>query len=179
LAGSVAGSLVDSAAADTIPDGDLAYARLLVGAELLALDFYARALASKRVSRGALGYLKRACVNEQEHYDKVSQILSGAGQTPAIASDFDFSYPKRAFASTSSIAKLGGALEAAFVGAYLGAVDGLQTNALKQTVAQIAASEAEHLSVFMRLSGRSPIGISFPRPLTIDQASNALDVFTS
>ena len=38
LAGSVAGSLVDSAAAaDTVPDGDLAYARLLVGAELLAL----------------------------------------------------------------------------------------------------------------------------------------------
>jgi len=65
------------------------------------------------------------------------------------------------------------------VGAELGAIDGLQTDALKQTVAQIAANEAEHLSVFMRLSGRSPIGISLPRPLTIDQASNALDVFTS
>jgi prolyl-tRNA editing enzyme YbaK/EbsC (Cys-tRNA(Pro) deacylase) len=46
-------------------------------------------------------------------------------------------------------------------------------------VAQIAANEAEHLSGFMRLSGRSPIGIAMPRPLTIDQASNAFDVFTS
>jgi hypothetical protein len=180
LAGSFAGSLVDSAAAaDTMPDSDLAYARLLVGAELLALDFYARAIASKRLAADALGYLKRARVNEREHYDRVSEILSGAGQIPAVGSDFDFSYPKGAFASKSSISKLGVTLEGAFMGAYLGAVDGLQTDALKQTVAQIAANEAEHLSVFMRLSGRSPIGISLPRPLTIDQASNALDVFAS
>jgi hypothetical protein len=179
LAGSLAGSLVDSAAADTMPDSDLAYARLLVGAELLALDFYARAIASKRLGPDALGSMKRARLNEREHYDKVAAVLSGAGQAPAVAADFDFSYPKGAFASKSSIAKLGVTLEATFMGAYLGAVDGLQTAALKQPVAQIAASEAEHLSVFMRLSGRSPIGISLPRPLSIDQASNALDVFTS
>jgi hypothetical protein len=179
MAGSYAGTLVDSAAADTIPDADLAYARLLVGAELLALDFYARAIASKRLRGSALGSLNRARLNEREHYNKVSEILSGAGSTPAVAADFDFSYPKGAFASKSSIAKLGVTLEAAFMGAYLGAVEGLQTNALKQPVAQIAANEAEHLSVFMRLSGRSPIGIALPRPLTIDEASNALDVFTS
>lgn len=180
LAGSVAGSLVDSAvAADTVPDSDLAYVRLLVGAELLGLDFYTRAIASKRISGGALGSLKRARLNERAHYEKISVILSGAGQTPAVASDFDFSYPRVAFASKSSIAKLGVRLETAFMGAYLGAVEGLQTNALKQPVAQIAANEAEHLSAFMRLSGRSPIGIALPRPLTIDEASNALDVFTS
>ena len=180
LTGSFSGSLVDSAvAADTVPDDDLAYARLLVGAELLALDFYTRAIASKRLRGDALGSLQRARLNERAHYDKMSEILSGAGQTPAVASDFDFSYPKGSFASKSSIARLGVRLEAAFMGAYLGAVEGLQTNALKQPVAQIAANEAEHLSVFMRLSGRSPIGIALPRPLTIDEASNALDVFTS
>lgn len=180
LTGSFAGSLVDSAAAaDTVPDSDLAYARLLVGAELLGLDFYTRAIASKRLSGDALGSLKRARLNEREHYNEMSGILSGAGQIPAVASDFDFSYPKGSFASKSSIAKLGVRLEAAFMGAYLGGVEGLQTNALKQPVARIAANEAEHLSVFMRLSGRSPIGIALPRPLTIDEASNALDVFTS
>jgi hypothetical protein len=123
--------------------------------------------------------LKRARLNEREHYNEMSEILSASGQTPAVASDFDFTYPKGAFASKSSIAKLGVRLEAAVLGAYLGAVEGLQTNALKQPVAQIAASEAEHLSVLMRLSGRSPIGIALPRPLTIEEASNALDVFTS
>jgi rubrerythrin len=180
LAGSFAESLVGSAAAaDTVPDSDLAYARLLVGGELLALDFYARAIASKRLRGDALAALKRARLNEREHHNKVSEILNAAGQTPAVASDFDFSYPKGAFASKSAIAKLGVALEAAFMGAYLGAVEGLQTDALKQPVAQIAANEAEHLSAFMRLSGRSPIGIALPRPLTIDQASNAFDAFTS
>ena len=86
LTGSLAGSLVDSAAAaDTVPDGDLAYARLLVGAELLGLDFYARAIASKRLRGDALGSLKRARLNEREHYNKMSGILTGAGQTPAVA----------------------------------------------------------------------------------------------
>jgi hypothetical protein len=82
LTGSLSGSLVDSAvAADTVPDGDLAYARLLVGAELLGLDFYTRAIASKRLRGDALGSVKRARLNERAHYDTMSEILSGAGQT--------------------------------------------------------------------------------------------------
>ena len=66
-------------------------------------------------------------------------------------------------------------LETAFLGAYLGAVDGSQTRALKQPAARIAASEAQHLSVFARLAGAGPVGLSFPAPLTIDEASDALD----
>jgi hypothetical protein len=179
LAGSIAGSLPGSALADTIPDEDLAYARLLVGAELLAADFYTQAIASKRFRAGASRDLKRALFNEREHYQTVSAVLSGAGQPPAVAADFDFAYPAGSFASESSIAKLGVTLEAAFLGAYLGAVDGLQTSALKQPVARIAASEAQHLSVLTQLAGADPIGISFPSPLTIDEASNALDAFAS
>jgi ferritin-like protein len=179
LSGSVAGSFARSSAADSIPDGDLAYARLLVGAELLASDFYTRAIASKQVGGDALKYLKRALFNEQEHYQSVSGILTGAGQTPAVAADFDFSYPKETFRSKASIVKLGVALETTFLGSYLGAVDALQTNALKQPAARIAASEAEHLSVFTQLSGGDPIGISLPSALTIDEASSALDAFAS
>jgi Ferritin-like domain len=124
-------------------------------------------------------YLKRALFNEQEHYQALAEILSGAGQTPATAGDFDFAYPKGSFGSKLAIAKLGIALETTFLGAYLGAVDALLTNGLKQPVARIAASEAEHLSVFTRLSGGDPVGISFPAALTIDEASNALDAYSS
>jgi hypothetical protein len=177
--GSVAGSLVGSAVADTMPDGDLAYARLLVGAELLASDFYARAIASKQFSGDNLKSLRRALFNEQDHYRAVSGILSGAGQVAASAEDFDFSYPRGAFASPMSLAKLGVTLETTFLSAYLGAVDGLQASALKQPVARIAANEAEHLSLFASLIGRNRIGISFPNALTIDEASNALDAFSS
>ena len=179
VTGSIAGALTGSAAADTIPDADLAYARLLVAAELLASDFYGQAIASKKVSGDALKYMKRAFFNEQEHYQSMAQILSAAGQAPAVAEDFDFAYPNGTFASLASIAKLGVTLETALVGAYLGAVDGLEANALKQPVARIAASEAQHLSVLRRLIGRDPIGVSFPSPLTIDEASDALDAFAS
>jgi hypothetical protein len=63
--------------------------------------------------------------------------------------------------------------------AYLGAVDGLQTARLKQPVARIAASEAQHLSVFAELSGGDPVGVSFPDPLTSDEASNAFGAYAS
>jgi hypothetical protein len=179
VAGPATGFFAGSAAADAIPDGDLAYARLLVAAELLASNFYAKAIASKQFSGDALRCLKRAMFNEQEHYQSMAGILAGAGQTAATAADFDVSYPKGSFASKLSMATLGVMLETVFLGAYLGAVDGLLSNGFKQPVARIAANEAEHLSVFTRLSGGNPVGISFPDALTIDEASNALDAYIS
>ena len=46
VAGAAVGALAESASADPLPTNDLAYARLLVGAELLASDFYTQAIAS-------------------------------------------------------------------------------------------------------------------------------------
>jgi rubrerythrin len=179
LAGSVAGSFARSASAATIPDADLAYARLLVGAELLALDFYTQAMAAKQFGADVTKALKRAFFNEQEHYAAVSGILTGAAQTPAAPSDFDFVYPAKTFDSKGSIVKLAVELETTFLGAYLGAVDAVQTDALKLPIARIAASEAQHLGVFTQLAGGDPIGVSFPNALSIDEVSDALDRYTS
>jgi hypothetical protein len=179
LALPIAGALARSAAADPISDGDLAYARLLVGSEVLAADFYARALAAKRFKGAEVRSLRRALFNEKEHYAAMARILTDAGQVPAVAADFDFLYPKGGFASRAAIAKLGVKLETLALSAYLGAVDGLEASSLKQPAARIAASEAQHLSVLTGLAGGNPIGSSFPSPLTIDEASNALDAFMS
>lgn len=179
VADSAIGLDAGPASADAIPDDDLAYARLLVAAELLGADFYARAVASKRFEGKAQASLRRARFNEREHYKSVAGILSVAGQTPAEAADFDFSYPKGSFASRASIAKLGVTLETILLGAYLGAVGALQTDALKQPLARIAASESEHLGVLTQLAGGTPFGLSFPDALTIEEASNALDVYIS
>jgi hypothetical protein len=59
VTGAATAFFVGSATADAIPDGDLAYARLLVGTELLASDFYAKAISSKHFSGDALKYLNR------------------------------------------------------------------------------------------------------------------------
>jgi hypothetical protein len=168
-----------SAAADPLPTADLAYARLLVGAELLASDFYAQAVAASNASASVMKYLKKAYANEQEHYQSVAGILSGAGVAAAVSSDIDFTYPKDSFATQTSILKLAQQLETIMLGTYLGAVGGMQTNSLKQGIAQIAACEAQHLSYMWTQNGGKAFSVSFPPALTIDQASAAMDAFTS
>jgi Ferritin-like domain len=179
VTGSALGRFVGTAAAAPLPLADLAFARLLVGAELLAQDFYSQAVAASNSGPVVDGYLHRALANEQEHYQSVSGILTGAGMTPAVAGDIDFSYPAGTFASQGSIVKFARQLEELLLGAYLGAIAGIQTDSLKGGLAQIAASEAQHASYFNAAGGTKAFKNAFPSPLTIDQASNALDAFTA
>jgi hypothetical protein len=172
-------SLVESAAADALPVQDLAYARLLVGAELLAVDFYSQAVAASIAGPGVTKYLKRAHLNEQEHYQSVAGILSGSGNAPAVASDIDFSFPTGTFESEKSILTTAVQLESLVLGAYLGAIGSIQTNTFKTGLAQIAASEAQHQSYFSsRLGGRA-FSVSFPPALSIQQASDAMGAYTA
>jgi Ferritin-like domain len=179
VAGSAFGAFADGAAADPLSDNDLAFARLLTGVELLAIDFYTRAVGAARFKAVGQKYLRNALSNEVEHYGSVSAILSGAGNTPATAADFDFTYPAGAFSSRLSIARLGRQLETTFLGSYLGAVAGVQAQSLVQPLARIAASEAQHLSLWGYELGGRPLSMAFPAPYTIDQASNAMDEYTA
>jgi hypothetical protein len=179
VAGSALGHFVEPAAADAPLTADLAYARLLVGAELLAADFYSVALAAANTGPSVTGYLKRALANEQEHYQSVAGILSGAGMTAAVSGDIDFSYPAGTFGSQGAIVKFAKALEETILGAYLGAIAGIQTDSFKAGLARIAACEAQHAAYFTTANGGKTFSGSFPPALTIDQASNALDAFTA
>ena len=179
LAASGAGALARSAAADAPSDADLAYARLLVAADLLAADFYAQALAAKQFGPPVTKALQHAAFNEQEHYTAVSGVLTAAGQTPATADDIDFSYPAKAFADKGSIAKLGVAIEQLQLGAYLGAADVVQSEPLRGIATRIAANEAQHVSLFTGLLEDRLLGVSLPLPLAIGDASNALGAYTS
>ena len=179
VAGSVAGAFAADAAADPLSPNDLAFARLLVGVELLSIDFYFRAMNSGRFKPVGQKYLRNTFVNEIDHSRTVSDILSGAGYTPATASDFEFIYPKRTFTSRGAVATLGRELETVSLGAYLGAVGGVQAQALVQPLARIATSEAQHLSMWASELGGHPLSAAFPAPLTIDQVSSALDQFTA
>jgi hypothetical protein len=182
-----AGLLVDKAAAagaqttaaTALGDLDLALARLAVGAEILAVEFYTEAIAAKQFGDGTVRYFKRALFNEQEHLTAMSGIISGAGQTPSTADDFTITFPKGTFDSRGSMAKFGVALETAFVGAYLGAVDAFAPSDLKTIAARVAASEAQHLSVFSDLAANHPVGISFPTPIDYATASDVLDAYLS
>ncbi len=174
MAGGTLGAFVGTAQADPLPDLDLAFARLLVANELLASDFYAKALDSKKAGRKVQKFLKHAYANEQEHYQSVAAIISGAGLTPAAAVDLDYGYPAGAFKNEGSIVAVALELEAIMLGSYLGALDGMQSGPLKAGIGRIAASEAVHNGFLSLVKGRNAF-LSFPPALTIEQASDAMD----
>src|SRR5471032_117879 len=119
-------------------DADIA--KVAATAELLAIDFYTRAIASKQLKGDELAYLVGAKANEVAHYDALKGVLKSA--TPA---GLKFKYPAGAFGSRKSIGTLGEALETAFVGAYMGAVGSFKSDALKSVAAEIGACESRHL----------------------------------
>jgi hypothetical protein len=175
-AGMALGGLPVRASLATTPDGDLAYARLLVALELLSLDFYSRAIGAAGGSRLEL---RRARAAERRHYDVVAAVLTNEGQVPATAQDIDFTYPRGSFASGAAIARLGVRLESLSLGAYLGAVRSLQTPLYREHAARAAASEAQHLTVFAGAVGGRRLGPPLPAALSIDRVSDALDAYTS
>jgi hypothetical protein len=179
VAGSSYGVLAGVARAEGLSDNDLAYLRLLIACELLGVDFYTNAIAAQPFASEGAKQLKLALFNETEHYTSLAAIMTGAGQTPATGADIDFTYPKAAFTSAGSITKLAIDLETLFLGACLGAVDAVQSSALKLPIARMAANQAQHLSVFSELLGRSGFGLSFPSQLTIDAATDALAIYTA
>src|SRR5690242_18338835 len=96
-------ALAPSALADAPSDLDLANARLLVAVELLLADFYGQAIKADKFGPAGKDSLQRALFNETEHYNSVAGILNGAGQTPAVAGDIDFSYPAKSFDTLGGI----------------------------------------------------------------------------
>ena len=165
--------------ADTPPDADLAYLRLLIAAELLAIDFQSRALTSGKLRREAHSLFRRIRSDESDHYKHLASLLTAAGQTPATANDIDFTYPKGSFHRQGSILALAGRLEHLMVGAYLGAVENVETPGLRLPIGQIAANEAQHQSALARLNGRPVVGKAFAPALQIAAVSNALGRFES
>jgi len=179
LSSSVVAALAGRAGAATVPDSDLAYLRLLVAAELLATDFQAQALASGKLSPRSGAVVKKMAADEKAHYTGLAQLVTGSGQAPATAGDIDFSYPKGSFGSEASAMKLAAEIETLVLGAYLGAIENLQTGELRLPIGQIAANEAQHVGALAALAGRAVIGRAFAPSLQIDRASAALDRFES
>jgi len=176
VGGSALGPLVARAAAAPLPSADLDNARLLVGVELLASDFYSRAIKAAKTNTRVTAFLKRASANERDHYRALAVILAGAGVTPAGSDDFDFTYPGRTFKRRRAIIEFAGMLEATTLGAYLTALGTTETRALRALMASIGACEAQHSAYFTTLAGGKPFGRSFPRALSIDQVAKKLNL---
>ena len=173
------GAFAGRANAAGIPDGDLSYLRLLVGAELLKIDFANSALASGRLDTTATRLLRRLRADDSAHYAGLAALLNNAGQPPATPGDIDFSYPPGSFASKDRIARLAWQLTTLALGAYLGAVGNVQTDTVRLPLGQISANEAQQAGALAPFVGRPQIGGAFAPALPIDTVSAALDEFES
>ena len=170
--GSLLGLAQGTALAAT-SSGDVAIAKLAATAELLAIDFYSKALASKQLKGSEASYLGAALGNEQAHYAALKGVLGSAAP-----SGLKFKYPAGAFASRHSIGALGEALETAFVGAYMGAVTSLKSDMLKSVAAEIGACESRHLSVMSNIAANMIVPApNLPQVLTAAQATKAVTPF--
>jgi hypothetical protein len=166
-------------AAAAVPDVDLAYLRLLVAAELLKADVATTAGASGTLGRPAAAIVRRMHAADAAHYAGLAALMNDAGQTPATADDIDFSYARGSFASARSTAAVAWRVTSLALGAYLGALEQIQTPAIRLPLAQIAANEAQQQSALAPLVGRQAIGSAFAAALPIDVVSAALDEYES
>jgi rubrerythrin len=171
--------LAAPAAQAATPDSDLAYLRLLIGVELLTADFYGRALASGKLDPPGTRLAKRIRADDRAHYRGLAALVTGLGQVPATAGDIDFTYPADALASRTSVLQLAQRLETLALGAYLGAVENVQTQQLRLPIGQIAANEAQHACAVAHRLGGHMIGPAFAPSLEIDAVSAALDGYES
>ena len=136
------GAFAPAAFADTSPAGDLAYLRLLIAAELLAVDFYGQALeraieAGRALSRGRFVPTSRAL-----HTPRCA-----ARRQPADARDgrrHRLLVPAARSQAAGSVVRFARELERVLVGAYIDALEHVQTPAYRETMARILASETQH-----------------------------------
>jgi hypothetical protein len=165
--------------ADVPPAGDLAYLRLLIASELLAVDFYGKAITRKTLGDPYAARAGRIAADEAEHYTLLAALMTAAGQTPATADDIDFSYPAAIFKGTGSVLQFAQTLERVLVGAYIDAVANVETSAYRQTMAQILSNEARHQSAIAGLQGRPIVGGLLPVAIGMSQVSDFLDKYES
>ena len=143
-----------TALAAVLPEGDLAYLRLLVGVELLTLDFAAKHKGFTRLH-----------ADDTAHYHGLASLLASSGVTAATAGDVDFSYPKGTTMSK---------LKTLSVGAYAGALENVQSTSVRLPLAQILVNESRQLAVL-----EGGFGHAFGPALSIAAVSSALDEYES
>jgi hypothetical protein len=153
---------------------DVAIAKLAATAELLAIDFCTRALNSRKITKSdEVGYRGAALANEKAPLCRAQGRAQGRDTRRC---QVQVSGGRVRF--RKSIGQLGLALETAFVGAYMGAVTALKSNALKGVAAEIGACESRHLSVLTNIGANQIVPApDLPKVLTAAQASAALKPF--
>jgi rubrerythrin len=168
-AGVAAGGALTVGVAGADTDSDLANARLVLGAERLAVTFYTRWLAA--TSDPTLRPLLLALRTEEEVHSRA--LAAVIGPTAPVDADFRFVLRAATLHSPSSALDLAADLERTFAGIAIGAAGSTGDPGLRTLFARLAASEGAHLAALQGRRGR-PLTHALPEPLDLQGASDAL-----
>ena len=164
-------------AALTATDDELAYANLGLATELLLQDFYAKTAAAKVISGTPQRDLARGALNATQHADALSKLLVGAGQTAAVAEDFEFAWPDGTFANRKSVSAAGLNVAQPLLGTYLSAAAAISIQSYRTLFASMAANVAQQTGALSQLAGGRVVGISFPAAVDVQTASDAIEAY--
>lgn len=135
--------------------------------EYLEAEMYRRAVASGKLSSGALALATEFGGHEQAHVDAIKATIPKLGGTPVMPRQ---SYNFPAFTDQADIMAFISKIEDTGVGAYLGQVGAISSGDVLGAAASIFAVEALHTAAIRTLLGNeaNPNG-AFEKPLTADQ----------
>ena len=166
-----------SFAAAVATDDELAFASFGQAAELLLADFYTRASAAKFSAGAASRDLAHGMLSATEHAAALAKLLTDAGQTAALAEDFDFAWPDGTFATGHAAGRTGLEIARPLLGVYLGGTIGISIPSYRTLFATMAANVAQQVAALSRLAGGRMVGVSFPPAVDVEAASDAIEAY--
>ena len=158
--------------ASAATDDDLAYANFGLASSYLLADFYGRALQSGRLGPAARPTLRQGRTASNLQARALTDLLTGAGDTPATVEDFTFEWPTTALATAAATRRTGLIVLRTVLGAYQGAAATLSETSYRVLFASLATSVAEQAGA-LALPGAAVD--SFPVALDLEAASSALE----
>lgn len=172
-AGGIAFAAVGVRPARGATDDELAYANFGLAAAYLGADYYARALKGAKPT-GAGRTLRSGRSASLAQASALSDLITGAGDTPAAAEDFEFTWPRSAFASAVGTRKTGFGVLRPTLAAYQSAAASVTMASYRVLFASLAASVAQQIGA---LGGPSEAAAPFPPALDLEAASAALESY--
>jgi len=156
-------------------DEELAYANFGIAAEFLLQDFYAKVTDAKLFGAEAQHNMTAGGRSASEHAAALRQLLTDAGQTPALVEDFEFAWPEGTFDSKNATAAAGLGVARTLLGLYLTAATAVSVPSYRVLFTSMAANLAQQAAALSQTLGGRIIGVSFPAAIDLEAASDALE----
>ncbi len=163
----------------TAPTGDLDIVRFALTMERLEAAFYAQVLAAheKRnyLPPRVLEVTQQLAAAEASHVGALEAVLTGAGQVLPGAATYQF--PDQVFVSPVTYSWFAYTLEEIGIGAYLGAVGSIESDAIRNAAASIYGAEAQHAALLRGFAGFDYSPRYFESPLTTEQVTQLISPY--